>query len=96
MKRFNRYQYEVRFLRAYFYFNLARAYGDVPLITKVMTEDEANQVTRTPVADVFDFIVKECDEIADELPVDYTKLENDAPMARIQKRDVLPNKQFWP
>ena len=46
MKRFNRYQYEVRFLRAYFYFNLARAYGDVPLITKVLTEEEANQVTR--------------------------------------------------
>ena len=37
MKRFNRYQYEVRFLRAYFYFNLARAYVDVPLITKVLT-----------------------------------------------------------
>lgn len=95
MKRFNRYQYEVRFLRAYFYFNLARAYGDVPLITKVMTEDEANQVTRTPVADVFDFIVKECDEIADELPVDYTKLENDAAngtnpeTGRITKQTVL-------
>lgn len=95
MKRFNRYQYEVRFLRAYFYFNLARAYGDVPLITKVMTEDEANQVSRTPVADVFDFIVKECDEIADELPVDYTKLENDAAngtnpeTGRITKQAVL-------
>lgn len=80
MKRFNRYQYEVRFLRAYFYFNLARAYGDVPLVTKVLTEAEANRMGRTPVADVFAFIVKECNEIieADALPVDYTKLENDA------------------
>lgn len=95
MKRFNRYQYEVRFLRAYFYFNLARAYGDVPLITKVLTEEEANQVSRTPVAEVFDFIVKECDDIADELPVDYTKLENDAAngtspeTGRITKQTVL-------
>lgn len=95
MKRFNRYQYEVRFLRAYFYFNLARAYGDVPLITKVLTEEEANQVSRTPVAEVFDFIVKECDDIADELPVDYTKLENDAAngtspeTGRITKQAVL-------
>ena len=95
MKRFNRYQYEVRFLRAYFYFNLARAYGDVPLITKVLTEEEANQVTRTPVAEVFNFIVKECDEIKDELPVDYTKLENDAAngtnpeTGRITKQAVL-------
>lgn len=95
MKRFNRYQYEVRFLRAYFYFNLARTYGDVPLITKVLTEEEANQVSRTPVAEVFDFIVKECDDIADELPVDYTKLENDAAngtspeTGRITKQAVL-------
>ena len=95
MKRFNRYQYEVRFLRAYFYFNLARAYGGVPLITKVLTEEEANQVSRTPVAEVFDFIVKECDDIADELPVDYTKLENDAAngtspeTGRITKQAVL-------
>ena len=78
MNRFNRYKYEVRFLRAYFYFNLVRAYGDIPLVTKVLTEEEANQVKRTPAAEVFDFIIKECDEIADELPVDYSKLENDA------------------
>ena len=50
------------------------------MITKVLTEDEANQVTRTPVADVFDFIVKECDAIleADQLPVRYSDLVGDA------------------
>jgi hypothetical protein len=46
--RFQRYQYEVRFLRAYFYFNLVRQYGDVPLVTTVLTSAEANSVTRTP------------------------------------------------
>lgn len=51
MNRFNRYKYEVR-LRAYFYFNLVRAYGDIPLVTKVLTEEEANQVKRTPAAEV--------------------------------------------
>ena len=30
MKRYGRYQYEVRLLRAYYYFLLVRAYGDVP------------------------------------------------------------------
>ena len=95
MNRFNRYKYEVRFLRAYFYFNLVRAYGDIPLVTKVLTEEEANQVKRTPAAEVFDFIIKECDEIADELPVDYSKLENDAAngespeTGRITKQAVL-------
>lgn len=68
MQRFERYQYEVRFLRAYFYFNLVRQYGDVPFTTAVLTEEEANSISRTPAEDIFDFIVAECDAIADELP----------------------------
>ena len=78
MNRFNRYQYEVRLLRAYFYFNLVRAYGDVPFTTEVLTEEQANTISRTPYTDVFDFILSECDAVAPELPVSYTKLENDA------------------
>lgn len=80
IKRFNRYQWEVRFLRAYFHFNLVRAYGDIPLVTKVLTDAEANSLTRTPADEVFKFIVDECDAIleADLLPTDYTKLSNDA------------------
>ena len=41
MNRFNRYQYEVRLLRAYYYFLLVRAYGDVPFTVNVLTESEA-------------------------------------------------------
>lgn len=74
MDRFNRYQYEVRFLRAYFYFNLVRQYGDVPLITEVLTADEANSLSRTAASDVFDFIATECDAIANELPASYQDL----------------------
>lgn len=95
MNRFNRYPYEVRFLRAYFYFNLVKAYGDVPLITQVLTEEEVNSVQRISANEIFAFIVKECDEIADKLPVDYTKLINDAAngsnpeTGRITKQTVL-------
>ncbi|MCM1503726.1 MAG: RagB/SusD family nutrient uptake outer membrane protein [Muribaculum sp.] len=80
IKRFNRYQWEVRFLRAYFHFNLVRAYGDIPLVTTVLTDAEANSLTRTPSDEVFKFIVDECDAIlaADMLPTDYTTLSNDA------------------
>ena len=35
MYRYNNYQYEVRFLRAYYYFNLVRQYGDVPFTDHV-------------------------------------------------------------
>lgn len=95
MKRFRRYQYEVRFLRAYFYFNLVRAYGDVPFTTEVLTPDQANKLPRRAAAEIFDFIVDECEQIADQLPVDYTKLENDAAngtnpeTGRITKQTVL-------
>lgn len=95
MKRFRRYEYEVRFLRAYFYFNLVRAYGDIPFTTEVLTDVEANQLSRTSANDVFNFIVEECIAIADALPVDYSKLINDAAngtnpeTGRITKQTVL-------
>lgn len=78
MKRYGRYQYEVRLLRAYYYFLLVRAYGDVPFTTKVLTEAEANSLERTPASQAFDFIISECDAVAPQLPVDYSKLDNDA------------------
>lgn len=74
MERFERYQYEVRFLRALFYFNLVRTYGDVPLITTVISEDEANTLSRTSADEVFQFIYDECDDIAEKLPVDYANV----------------------
>ena len=78
MNRFNRYQYEVRLLRAYYYFLLVRAYGDVPFYTEVLTEKEANTLSRTPSADVFDFVISECDAVAPELPTSYKDLGEDA------------------
>lgn len=65
---------EARFLRAYFYFNLVRAYGDVPYFTEMMTTDKVNTLTRTPAQEVFDAIIDECGKLAEELPDDYTNL----------------------
>ena len=65
------FPYELRFLRAYFYFELFKAYGDVPLVTTTLTNAQANSVERTPAADVVKFIVDEIDEIAPHLPVTY-------------------------
>ena len=71
MDQFHYFPYEARFLRAYFYFELAKRYGDIPLITTVLTEEEANRLTRTPFDEVINFIVNECDAIDEELLVDY-------------------------
>ncbi len=65
------FPYEVRFLRAYFYFELFRSYGDVPLVTTTLTNAEANSIIRTPVDEIVKFIVDEIDEIAPYLPVSY-------------------------
>ena len=70
--KFELFPYEVRFIRAYMYFNLVRAYGDVPLVTKVLSDEEANSVTRTSYDEVFKFIVSECDAIAEYLPISFT------------------------
>ncbi len=66
------FQYELRFLRAYFYFELFRTYGDVPLVTTTLTNAQANSITRTPADQIVKFIVDELDAIAPYLPVSYT------------------------
>ena len=65
------FPYELRFLRAYFYFELVRTYGDVPLVTTTLTNAQAISVTRTPKEDVINFIVDELDAVAPNLPVSY-------------------------
>jgi hypothetical protein len=60
---------EVRTIRAYDYFYLAFLWGDVPLVTKVQTIQEANSVSRNPRADVISFVINELQEAVNDLPV---------------------------
>lgn len=66
------FPYELRFLRAYFYFELFRTYGDVPLVTTTLTNAQANSIQRTPADQIVKFIVDELDAVAPYLPVSYT------------------------
>lgn len=65
------FPYELRFLRAYYYFELVKTYGDVPLVTTTLTNGQANNVTRTPADEIFKFIVRELDDVARFLPISY-------------------------
>ena len=65
------FPYELRFLRAYFYFELFKTYGDVPLVTTTLTNEQANSIHRTKADTIVKFIVDECDAIAPYLPVTY-------------------------
>ena len=63
---------EAYFLRAYFYHNLMRMYGGVPLITKVYDLNENYQVARNTFKETVDFIVADADSAARLLPLSYT------------------------
>jgi hypothetical protein len=85
---FEMYPYQARFLRAFFLFELAKTYGDVPLVTRTLTPAEANQLTRTPVQEVFQFIVDECDAIAESLPISYAAVRGNH-IGRVNRPTVL-------
>ncbi|HEY8917190.1 MAG TPA: RagB/SusD family nutrient uptake outer membrane protein, partial [Chitinophaga sp.] len=68
-----RYIGEAKFLRALFYFNLVRTFGDVPLVLKeIINPDEGYEYGRNPKADVYAQIEKDLTEAAEALPVSYT------------------------
>ena len=59
---------QTRFLRAFYYFNLVQCWGDVPFKTTSTQTVEGLQIARTPRAEIYDFICKEMDEAANDLP----------------------------
>lgn len=66
---------EVFFLRAYFYHNLMRMYGGVPIITKVYALNEDYQVARNSFAETVAFIVANADSAAALLPLSYSGID---------------------
>lgn len=62
---------EARFLRAYFYFDLAKRYGGMPIITEPQSKDddlETLQVVRNKEDEVYSFVLSELDAAAADLP----------------------------
>ena len=74
MHRYLNYEYEARFMRAYFYFTLVRQYGDVPIVGENMSAEEINTISRSSSDDVFSYIISECDAIKDKIIKDYSDL----------------------
>jgi hypothetical protein len=59
---------EVRFIRAFQHFNLAKWYGNVPIVDKDITPEEAQTITSSPKASVIQFVINELAAIVNELP----------------------------
>jgi len=62
---------EIHFLRGFFYHNLMRMNGGVPLITKVYGLNDSTAIARNTFAQTIDFIVKDADSAAALLPLSY-------------------------
>ena len=64
----NRLVAEARFLRGYFYFELVKNFGGVPLITGFLLPEEIQGITRASAEDVYKFIEDDLKAAADVLP----------------------------
>jgi hypothetical protein len=67
-----RYTAECRFLRAFYYFQLVRLFGQVPLITKPLSADEVNSVKRSSAAEVYAQIESDLTYAAANLPAVFS------------------------
>lgn len=67
----DRYKAEARFLRTYQFFIMSQLYGDVPLVLKNISTEEANKMNRNKKEEVTAFMLKELGEMAEKLPKSY-------------------------
>jgi starch-binding outer membrane protein, SusD/RagB family len=70
-----RYLAEAKFLRAYAYFRLVRAFGDVPLRLHVPKDATEFNIPRTPKAEVYAAIEQDLNDAAAVLPASYPAKE---------------------
>jgi starch-binding outer membrane protein, SusD/RagB family len=73
----NRLIGEVHFLRAYFYHNLVRLYGGVPLVKKTYKLEDEFLIERSSLDESIKYVVEEADLAASILPLDYTTSADD-------------------
>ncbi len=70
---------EARFLRALFYFDMVRAWGDVPLVTAPVGISDAYKQGRTPVVEVYAKIIEDLNFAVSNLPLKASKRFPGAP-----------------
>jgi hypothetical protein len=66
-----RYEAEAKFMRAYWYFILARNWGNVPIVTDVISSVDAAQVPSSQEGEVWDLIEADLEYAVDNLPDSY-------------------------
>lgn len=59
---YRQYNAQVRFVRAFVYYDMLFFFGDIPLVTKTLTVAESRETSRQPRTEVLNFILKELEE----------------------------------
>lgn len=79
------YRLEVRFLRAFYHFELMKRYGNIPIVDSLLTQEDAKKIKRSSYTECISFIASECNAIVASLPLKW----EDAQIGRITKGTVL-------
>jgi starch-binding outer membrane protein, SusD/RagB family len=86
LEEINRWKYEGRFLRAFYYFELIKRYGGVPIIADALElGDKTTDIKRNTLDECVKFIIDECDSAAIKLPAKHSN--ND--LGRVTKGAAL-------
>ena len=75
-QRLNQLINEIRFIRAWRYYMMATAYGDIPLVTQTFPTLDEDKLSTTPEKEVVDFILNELDDISKERELDILPKES--------------------
>ncbi|UKT62824.1 RagB/SusD family nutrient uptake outer membrane protein [Pedobacter mucosus] len=70
-----RLQAEAKFLRAFYYFDLVRYFGKVPIIDHPVSAPEAATINRANVVDVYKFMIADLQSAITNLPPTYTGVD---------------------
>jgi hypothetical protein len=66
---------EAHFLRAFYYFDLVKYFGKVPIIDHTVIASEANTIARSSVTDVYKLIIADLQAAIANLPASYTGVD---------------------
>ncbi len=67
-----RFEAEARFLRAYYYFDLVKWFGKVPIFESFVTPTEALAISRSSVSEVYDLIISDLQFAIANLPESFS------------------------
>lgn len=89
MKQLATFEPQTRILRATYFFELARRYGDIAMPLEVLDLEGDRTIGKTAFADVIQFIVNECDQYGKTLPDSYNSTVYGSEVGRVTRGYAL-------